>query len=180
MTLLPLLLKTVEGVLSLSRPQCSLLWILEQVGHFAVVQSLSCVQLFAALWTAACQASFCFTISGVCSNSCPLSQWCHPTISSSVSPFSSYPQSFPALESFPVSQLSALGGQSFSISSSNEYSGLISFRIDWFDPLLSNGLLKVFSSTTFKSINSSALSLLNEWSNSHIHTWLLVGHLSSS
>ena len=68
------------------------------------------------------------------SNSCPLRQWCHPTISSSVVPFSSCLQSFPASGSFPMNQLFAWGGQSigsfsFSISPSNEHSGLISFRI---------------------------------------------------
>ena len=71
---------------------------------------------------------------GVYSNTCPLSWWCHPTISSSVIPFSSCPQSFPASGSFQMSQLFALGGQSigsfsFSICPSNEYSGLISFRM---------------------------------------------------
>ena len=75
---------------------------------------------------------------GAYSNSCPSSQWCHPTISSSVNPFSSCLQSFPASGSFSVSQLFASGSQSigsfsFSISPANEYSGLISFRIDWFD-----------------------------------------------
>ena len=75
-----------------------------------------------------------------CSNSCPSSWWCHPTISSSVIPFSSCFQSFPASGSFPVSQFFAPGGQSigvsaFSISPSNEYSGLIFFRIDWFNLL---------------------------------------------
>ena len=84
---------------------------------------------------------------GDCSNSCPLSQWCHPTISSSVALFSSCPQSFPALRSFLVSQVFTSGGQkywsfSFSISPSNEYSGLISFRIDWFDLLAAQGTLK--------------------------------------
>ena len=72
----------------------------------------------------------------VCSNSCPLSWWCHPTISSSVITCSSCSQSFPASGSCPVSQLFASGSQStgaFSISPSSEYSGLISFRIDWFD-----------------------------------------------
>ena len=63
-------------------------------------------------WTAACQASLSFTISRICSNSCPSSWWCHPTISSSVAPFSSCPQSFPASESFPMSWLFASGGQS--------------------------------------------------------------------
>ena len=71
---------------------------------------------------------------GVYSNSCPSGWWCHPTIWSSVIPFSSWPQSFPASGSFLMSQLFTSGGQSigdcFSISPSNEYSGLISFRID--------------------------------------------------
>ena len=58
-----------------------------------VVQSLSRVWLFVTPWTAACQASLSFTISRVCSNSCPLSQWCHLTISSSAAPFCSCPQS---------------------------------------------------------------------------------------
>ena len=76
--------------------------------------------------------------SGVCSNSCLLSQWCHPTISSSVILFSSCPQSFPASGSFLISRLFISGGHkywsfSFSIRPSNKYSGLISFRIDWFD-----------------------------------------------
>ena len=85
----------------------------------------------------------------VCSNSCPLSQWCHPTISSSVIPFSSCLQSFSASVSFPLFQWVTslhevakvlelqLQHQSFS-----EYSGLISFRIDWFDFLAIQGTLK--------------------------------------
>ena len=78
---------------------------------------------------------------GVCSNSCPLSWWCHPIISSSVIPFSSCLQSFPASGSFPMSQLFIHIGWpkywsfSLSISPSNEHSGLISFRIVWFDLL---------------------------------------------
>ena len=70
----------------------------------------------------------------VCSNSCPLNQWCHLTISSFVSPLFSCLQSFPASGSFPMGWLFTSGGQkywNFSISPSNEYSGLISFRIDW-------------------------------------------------
>ena len=55
---------------------------------------------------------------GACSNSCPSSRWCHPTISSSVVPFSSCPQSFPASGSFPVSQLFAWGGQHIGVSAS--------------------------------------------------------------
>ena len=74
---------------------------------------------------------------GACSNSCPLSGWCHLIISSSVVPFSSYPQSFPASGTFPMSQFF-----SFSISPSNEYSGLISFRMDWLDLLTVQGTLK--------------------------------------
>ena len=78
-------------------------------------------------------------------NSCSLSQWCHPAISSSVVPFSSHLQSFPASESFQISQFFASHGQSIGVSASasvNEYSGLISFRIDWFDLLVVQGTLK--------------------------------------
>ena len=75
---------------------------------------------------------------GTFSSSCPLSQWCHPTISFSAVPFSCL-LSFPASGSFPMSQRFASGGQSIRASasdqSSSEYPGLISFRIDWFDPL---------------------------------------------
>ena len=82
-----------------------------------------------------------------CSNSCPLSQRCHPTISSSVIPFSSCLQSFPASRSFPRSQFFASGGQSIGVSASaispsNEYSGLISFRMGWLDLLAVQGTLK--------------------------------------
>ena len=73
------------------------------------------------------------------SNSCPMSWWCHPAISFSVVPFSSCLQSFPASVSFQMSQFFTSGGQiwslGFNISPSNEYLGLISFRIDWFDLL---------------------------------------------
>ena len=78
-------------------------------------------------------------------NSCPLSQWCHPTISSSVVPFSSCSQSFPA----SFSNESALRIRwpkywsfSFNISPSNEHPGLISFRMDWLDLLAVQGTLK--------------------------------------
>ena len=83
-----------------------------------IVQSLSCIWLFATPWTAACQASLFFISPGVCSNSCPLSQWCHPTISSFVTPFSSCPQSFPATGAFPMSGLFTSGGQSIRASAS--------------------------------------------------------------
>ena len=81
---------------------------------------------------------------GVCVNSCPLSRWCYPAISSSVVPFSSCPQSLPASGSFPVSQLFISQPQywSFSISPSNEHPGLISFRMDWLDFLAVQETLK--------------------------------------
>ena len=84
---------------------------------------------------------------GVYSNSCPSSWWCHPTISSSVVPLFSCLQSFPASGFSQMSQFFASGSQSnwsfsFSISPSKEYSGLISFRIDWFDLLAVQGTLK--------------------------------------
>ena len=78
---------------------------------------------------------------------CPLSQWCYPTILSSEVPFSSCPQSFPASGSFQMSQLFTSGGQSIGVSAStsspsNEYSGLISFRVDWLDLPAVQGTLK--------------------------------------
>ena len=84
---------------------------------------------------------------GACSNSCPLSRWCHPTISFSVVPFSSCLQSFPASGSFLMSWLFASGGQRIGASApasvpSNEYSGLISFRIVWFNLLAVQVTLK--------------------------------------
>ena len=81
-------------------------------------------------------------------HSCPLSRWCHPIISSSVISFFAHLQFFPASGSFPMSQFLTSGSQSidcsfsFSISPSNEYSGLISFRIDWFDFFSVQGSLK--------------------------------------
>ena len=100
------------------------------------------------------------------SNSCPLLLWCHPIISSFVVPFSSHLQSFPESESFPMSRFFASGGQnigfSFSISPSSEYSGLISFRIDWLDLLSVQGTLKsLLQHQKFKSINYLALSLFH-------------------
>ena len=114
---------------------------------------------------------------GVHSDSCPLSQWCHPAISSSVVPFSSCPQSLPASESFPMSQLFTWGGQRTGVSaltsflpkkfqgwSPSEWTGWISLQ--------SKGLSTVFSNTTVQKhqIFGAQLSL---WSNFHIHTWLL-------
>ena len=100
-----------------------------------------------------------------CLNSCPMSQWCHPTISCSVVPFSSCLQSFPASGSFLVSQFftsgsQSTGGFSFSISPSNEYSVLISLRIDWFDLLSVQDSRESSLTPQLISINSLVLSLL--------------------
>ena len=114
---------------------------------------------------------------GVCSDSCPLSRWCHPTISSSVIPFSSCPQSFPASGSFLMSQFFESGDQSIGASTS---ASVFPMNIqDWFPlgwtgwiSLQSKGLSTVFSNTTVQKHQffGSQPSL---WSSSHIHTWLL-------
>ena len=107
-----------------------------------------------------------------CSNSCPSSWWCHPTISSSVIPFSSHLQSFPASGSFPRSQLFASGGQSIGVSAS---ASVLPMNIQDWSPLewtgwislQSKGLSRVFSNTTVQKHQffSNQISL---WSNSHI------------
>ena len=126
-----------------------LFWRPQTKASIQSVQSLSCVRLFATPWTAALQASLSITNSQSLLKSCPSSQWYYPTISASVVPFSSCLQSFPASGSFPMSQFFASGGHkywsfSFSISPSSEYSGLISFRIDWFGLIAIQGTLKSF------------------------------------
>ena len=111
---------------------------------------------------------------GIHPNSCPSSRWCHPAISSSVIPFSSCPHSLSASEPFPMSQLFAWGGQSTGVSalasflpkntqdwSPLEWTGWISLK--------SKGLSRVFSNTTFKSVNSSALSFLHSPTLTSIH-----------
>ena len=116
------------------------------------VQLLSRVRLFGTPWTTTCQASLSITNSRIYPNSCPLSRWRHPTISSSVVPFSSYPQSFPASGSFQRPALHIRWPKywsfSFNISPSNEYPGLISFRWTGWISLQSKGLSRVFSNTT--------------------------------
>ena len=121
--------------------------------HFSSAQSFSCVWLFATPWATACQASLSITNFWIYPNTCPLSQWCHPTISSSVVAFSSCPQSFPASGSFQMSQLFASGGQSIGVSASA--SVLPMNTQDWFPlggtgwiSLQSKGLSGVFSNTT--------------------------------
>ena len=86
----------------------------------------------------------------VCSNSCPLSQWCHPTISSSVIPFSFHLQSFPASGSFQMSQLFASGGQRIGASASVLPVNIQDWSSEWtgWISLQSKGLSRVFSNTT--------------------------------
>ena len=125
------------------------------------VESLSCVQLFATPWTTARQVSLSITNSWVHPNPFPWSQWCHPTISSSVIPFFSCPQSFPASGSFQISQLFASGGQSMGVSASTSVPPVNTQ--DW-SPLGWTGWIslqsKGLSTPQFKSINSLAFSFL--------------------
>ena len=113
---------------------------------------------------------------GVHSNSCPLSRWCHPAISSSVIPFSSCPQSLSSSESFPMSQLFAWGGQSTGVSalapllpkksqdwSPSEWTGWISLQ--------SKGLSRIFSNTTVQKHQSLALSFLHSPTLTSIHDY---------
>ena len=114
---------------------------------------------------------------GVHSDSCPSSQWCHPAISSSAIPFSSCPQSLPASESFPMSQLFAWGGQSIGVSASASFppkksqGRSPSERTGWIS-LQSKGLSRVFSSTTVQRHQFFSAQPSSQ-SNSHIHTWPL-------
>ena len=144
---------------------------------FRSVQLLSCVRL--------CNPMDCLAnmpglpvhrqLSELNSNSCPSSQWCHPTVSTSVVPFSSHLQSYPGSGSFPMSQFFASVGQSIGVSASDlpmniqhwlpsGLNGLISLQ--------SKGLSRVFSNTTVQKHQffGTQLSL---WSKSHIHTWPL-------
>ena len=159
-----------------------------------VVQLLSHVRLFAIPWTIAREASLYFTpSSGVCSNSCPLSWWCHPTISSCVVPFSSCLESFSASGSFPMSRLLASGAQSIRASAS---ASVLPLNIqDWFPlglsallSLQSKGLLRIFSTPQFKSINSLVLRLLygptltsvyGYWETTALTRWTFVGKVVS-
>ena len=143
-----------------------------------VVQSLSRVWLFATPWTAASQL-LCPSLSlGVCSNSCPLSHWCYPTVSPSVAPFSSCPQSFPTSGSFLMSWLFTSGGQSIGASGSvlpMSIQGWFPLGFTGWISLQSKGLSTVFSSTTiwkYQFFGTQA----SLWPISHICTWQRENH----
>ena len=146
--------------------------------QFSSVQSLSRVQLFVIPWITVHQASLSITNSQSSPKPMSIESMMPSTISSSVVPFPSCSQYFPASGSFPMSRLltvTHIGWPKywsfiFSISLSNEYSGLISFSMDWLDLLAVQGLSRVFSAPQFKSILFGAQPL---WPSSHIHTWLL-------
>ena len=130
--------------------------------------------------------------SRACSNSHPLCGWCHPTTSSSVLPFSCH-QSFPASRSFPMSQFCSLGDQRNGVSASvsnpsNEYSGLISFRINWFDLLAVQGTLSLLQHHSSKaSILWHSASFIVQFSHPYMTTgktiplirWTFVGKVMS-
>ena len=147
--------------------KCSLVVVL-------VVQSLSCVLLCDA-WLSCPSPS-----PGACSNSCPLSPWCHPTISSSVVLFFFCLQSFTASGSFLVNWLYTSGGQSTGASATE--SALPMNIQDWsplgwtgWISLQSKGLSKVFSSTTVQKHQCFGAQP-SLWSNSHMYTWPLQNH----
>ena len=115
---------------------------------------------------------------GVCSNSCPLSRWCQPTISSSIVSFSSCLQSFPASVSFPMSQFFASGGQTPKLEFQLQHQSFQWLIQDWFPlgltglvSLQSKGLSRVFSNTTVQKHQFFGCKL-SLWSNSR-NTWLL-------
>ena len=113
---------------------------------------------------------------GAYSNSCPSSRWCHPTISSSVVPFSSCPQSLPASGSFPMSQLFTWGGQSIGVSASASVLPMNTqdrFPLEWtgWIFLQSKGLSRVFPNITPQSISSLALSFLYSPTLTSIHDY---------
>ena len=114
---------------------------------------------------------------GVYSNSCPLSWWCHPTILSSIVPFSSHLQSFPESRSFQMSQLFTSGGQSIGVSASTS---VLPMKTQEWSPLGWTGWIslqpkgrsRVFSNTTVQKHQFFGAQLSSQ-SNSHIHTWIL-------
>ena len=111
-----------------------------------VFQSLTCVWLFLTPWAAAHQASLPSLFPEVSSNSCPSSWWCHPTISSSIIPFSFCPQSFPESGSFPMSPFLASGGQSIGASA---LASVLPMNIHYWFPLGLTGLISLLSNLHF-------------------------------
>ena len=142
--------------------------------HLSVQFSHSVVSDSVSPWITACQTSCPSPTPRAHPNPCPSSQWCHPAISSSVIPFYSCPQSFPASGSFPMRQLFTWVGQSIGVSAStsvlpkntqdwstSEWTGRISLQ--------SKGLSRVFSNTTVQKHQFFGTQLSSQ-SNSHIHT----------
>ena len=177
------LLENITGILEMHNCNFHLLgagfciWLLDRYTQFSSVQLFSHVRLFVTPWVTAHQASLSITNYQSSPSPCPSSRWCHPAISSSVVSFSSCPQSLPASESFPMSQLFAWGGQSTGASalasfppkksqgwSPLEWTGWISLQ--------SKGLSRVFSNTTVQKHQFYGTQLSSQ-SNSHIHTWPL-------
>ena len=135
---------------------------------FSSVQSLSHVQLFSTPWTAATRLPCPSPIPRVYPNSCPLGRWSHPTISSSVIPFSSHLQSFPALGFFQMSQFFESDGQSIRVSAS---ASVLPMNIqDWYPlgwtgwiSLQSKGLSSVFSNTTVAQLVKNLPAMQETW-----------------
>ena len=165
-----------------SRPCFQFAWLYTQKWDCWDIWSLlfSCSVMSDSLWPHGLQHARLSCLSSTpraCSNSCPLSWWCHATISSSVVPFSPCLQSFPVSGSFPMSQLFASGGQSIGAWASTSvlpmniqgwfplgWTGLISLQ--------SKGLSRVFSNTAVQKHQFFG-SQPSSQSNSHMHTWPL-------
>ena len=142
------------------------------------VQSLSCVRVFVIPMDCSMPGFSPSSPLRVCSNSCPLSRWCHQrVISSSVTPFSSCSQSFPSSGSFQMNQLFAWGGQSTGVSALASFfpkksQGWSTLGWTGWISLQSKGLSRVFSNTTVQKHQFFGAQPSSQ-SNSHIHTWPL-------
>ena len=145
--------------------------------QFSSVQSLSCVQLYDSMNWSTPGLPVHHQLPKFTQTHAHRWWWCHPTISSSVVPFSSCPQSLPASGSFPMSQLFAWGGQSTGVSAS---ASVLPINIQGWSPLgwtgwistQSKGFSRVFSNTTLQNHQFFGTQLSSQ-SNSHIHTWPL-------
>ena len=139
--------------------------------HFSSLQSLSRIWLFATIETQHARPPYPSPTPEVHPNSCPLNQWCHPTISSSVVPFSSCIRVF-SNESTLLMKWPKYWSFSLNISPSNEHPGLISLGWTSWISLQSKGLSRVFSNTTVQKHQFFGAQLSSQ-SKSHIHTWPL-------